>query len=101
MDIRSIQLFAFALLSLAATTVALQTTPSNASNVCTLKMAADDAAVDLAALFAPDAEFADAGLFRNAPLLIYAMNDVARESDGTTLVDVSGVTSCVRHDDVI
>lgn len=101
MGIRSLQLFAFALLSFAATAVAFQTTPSNASNACTLKMAADDASVDLAALFAPDAEVADAGLFGNTPLFIYAMNDVARESDGTALVDVSGVTSCMRHDDVI
>jgi len=101
MGIRSIQLIAFAALSLVAILVAFETTPSNASNVCTLNIAASDASLELASLFSPDAEFADASFFNDAPLLIYVMNDAARESDGTELVAVRSVTSCSHHGDVI
>jgi hypothetical protein len=40
---------------------------------------------------------AEASLFSDAPLFIYAMNDVARASDGIDLIDVSDVTSCARN----
>ena len=101
MGIRSIQFFALGLLSAATAAIAIQTTPSDAANVCRLAAASDEGAIELAAMFTPDAEFTNANLFRNAPILIYATNDVAREYDGVTLVDVSNVTSCAQTDNVI
>ena len=101
MGIRSIQIFALGLLLIATTAVAIQTTPSSAAHLCSPSVAPPDGSLELAALFAPDAEFADAKLFGNAPFLIYAANDVAFESQGAALVRVSDVTNCAHHGNII
>ena len=101
MRIQSIQGLAFAGLLTAVITVAAQTMPAAEADVCVLRptSVADNATVELASLFQPAR--ADASLFENAPLFIYAMNDAARESDGVELIDVSGVTSCTSHKNII
>ena len=101
MRIQSIQGLAFAGLLTAVITVAAQTMPAAEADVCVLRptSVADNATVELASLFQSDR--ADASLFENAPLFIYAMNDAARESDGVELIDVSGVTSCTSHKNII
>ena len=102
MGIRSIQALAFAALTTAAIVVAAATIPSTEADVCVLPTTtADNGSVQLAAMFTNDSDTAEASLFSNAPLLIYAMNEVARESDGVTLVDVSDVTSCGHHKNII
>jgi hypothetical protein len=102
MRIQSIQGLAFAGLLTAVISAAAQTMPTAEADVCVLRPSsiADNAAVELASLFRSD-DHADASLFENAPLFIYAMNDVARQSDGVELIDVSGVTSCTVHSNAI
>jgi hypothetical protein len=102
MGIQSIQGLAFAGLITAAIMVAVETTPSTKADVCVLPTtAADSAAIEFAAMFRDDSDRVEASLFNDAPLFIYAVNEVARESDGVTLVDVSDVTSCAHHKNII
>jgi len=99
MATRTIPALAFAGLMTASVAFAAQPIPANEADVCALPAPLADAGdVKLAALFTnSDADRDKEDLFSDAPLLIYAMNEVARESDGVMLVDVSGVTSCVAH----
>ena len=100
MGTRSMQFLSFAVLSIVAAGVVAQTAPASEADVCRLTIA-PEGSVELAAMFTRDSEFADAGLFADAPLFIYAMNDVAFESQGATLVDVSDVTHCGRHKNIV
>lgn len=96
MGIQSVQTLAFAGLVTAAIAFAAQTTPLTQADVCVAPMIATSGSIELAAMFTSD-DRAQASLFSDAPLFIYAMNEVARESDGVDLIDVSDVTSCARH----
>ena len=100
MGIRSIQLMAVAVLSLAAGAVAIQTAPSDAANVCVLSSDAGSS-VELASMFTTNAQLAEDGAFANAPLFIYAANDAVFEAEGIAFVDVKNVTSCAHHGYVI
>ncbi len=101
MGIRSIQLLALGVLAAAATLVAAQTTSLRAANECRLTVATDEAsAIELAAMFVNDND-ADSNLFTDAALFTYAANDIALESQGVTLLDVSDVTHCARHKNII
>ena len=98
---RTIPALAFASLVTVAIAVAAQTTPLRAADVCALPQAtASTGNVELAAMFTNDARV-EQTLFNDAPLFIYAMNDAARTSDGVTLLDVSDVTSCASHKNII
>jgi hypothetical protein len=103
MDTRAMPALAFAGLMTVAIAVAVQTAPSREADICVLpQTVAEEGHVELAAMFTNDTQRADRTLFSDAPLFIYAMNDVARASDGVTLVDVSDVTSsCARHKNII
>src|SRR5262245_22078735 len=95
MRIQSIQGLSVAALLTTVITVAAQTMPVVEADVCVLRpsMVTDNASIQLASLFVSDRS-EQASLFSDAPLFIYAMNEVARESDGVDLVDVNSVTSC-------
>ena len=104
MGVRSIQILSFALLSATALIVVAQTTPSGASSECRLPRESAARSVELASLFtgnADDADAIDAGLFSAPPAFVYALNEIAMESRGVTLVDVSDVTTCDRHKNII
>ena len=101
MRIRSIQLGSFVVLVVAAAAFAVQTTRSDAADVCTLEPASGAQSLELASLFASDGELATASLFSDAPALTYALNDAAFESEHVAFVTVSDVTSCMHHIDVI
>jgi hypothetical protein len=101
MGIRSIQFLALAILSSAATLVAAQTTPLSAVNECRLTTASDDAAaIELAAMFTSNDD-ADMNISANASLFVYAANGVPADSETALLVDVSDVTNCSRHKNII
>lgn len=101
MGIRSIQFLALAILSSAATLVAAQTTSFSAANECRLTTASDDAAaIELAAMFTSNDD-GDMNVSADASLFVYAVNPVALESEGAALVDVSDVTDCSRHKNII
>lgn len=103
MATRAIPVLAFAGLMTASIAFAAATIPAADADICALPtMAADAGHVALASMFTnTDTDRDEQNLFSNAPLFIYATNDVARESDGVTLVNVSGVTSCASHKIVI
>jgi len=102
MGVRAIPALAFTSLMTAAITVAAATLPSAEADVCALPSTTADAGhIQLAAMFTQGADREEHSLFSDAPLFIYAMNEVARESDGVTLVDVSDVTSCASHKTII
>ena len=103
MGTRTISALALAGLTTASISFAAATIPTLEADVCALPATVAAAGrVELAAMFTNgDADRDETNLFSDAPLLIYAMNDVARESDGVTLVDVSGVTSCASHKIII
>ena len=103
MDTRAMPALAFAGLMTVVIAVAVQTAPSREADVCVLPQTfADNGRVELAAMFTNKAQRPELALFNDAPLFIYAMNDVARASDGVTLVDVSDVTSpCARRKNMI
>jgi hypothetical protein len=101
MGIRSIQFLALGALTAAATLVAAQTTSLRAANECRLTVATDDAsAMEFAAMFTSNND-ADSNVFADSPLFIYAANDIAVESEGVMLLDVSDVTNCPRHKNII
>ena len=91
MDTRAMPALAFAGLMTVAIAVAVQTAPSREANVCVLPQTfADEGHVD-----------GEAGALGGQEGVV-RMNDVARASDGVTLVDVSDVTSsCARHKNII
>jgi len=99
MTTRAIPALAFAGLMTASIAFAAQSVPSRDTDICALPtVTADIGGVELASMFTSnDADRDERSLFSDAPLFIYAMNKTARESDGVTLVDVSGVTSCASH----
>jgi hypothetical protein len=101
MGIRSIQFLALAILSSAASLVAAQTTSLSAANECRLTTARDEtAAVELAAMFTSNDD-ADVNVSADGSLFVYAVNAVPLESEGAVLVDVSDVTNCSRHKNII
>ena len=101
MDMRSIQFLAFAALTVVAGSVAVQTAPSRAANVCRLTVAPDHASVELAALFTNDAEDAGASQFDDTTQLIYTTNDIIFDSNAAILIDVSDVTRCAHSKNTI
>lgn len=104
MGTRSIQILSFALLSMTALVVVAQTAPSDASSECRLTAEPSARTVELASMFTSDvdqADATDAGLFAAPPAFVYALNEMAMESHGVTLVDVSDVTTCDRHKNII
>src|SRR5713226_9347837 len=101
MGIRSIQFLALAILSSAASLVAAQTATPSTADECRLTTASNDAAaVELAAMFASNDD-ADINVSADAPLFVYAVNDAPLESEGAVLVDVSDVTTCSHHKNII
>ncbi len=101
MGMRSIQFLAFAALTVVAGSVAIQTAPSSAANVCRLTIIADHWSVELAALFTNDAEDAGTNLFDDAARFIYAADDIASDSNAAILIDVSDVTRCAHGKNII
>ncbi|MBI1212345.1 MAG: hypothetical protein GC190_12845 [Alphaproteobacteria bacterium] len=99
---RTIPALAFAGLVTVAIAVAAQTAPLREADICALPQTqADRSQVELASMFTDDSAREPRSLFSDAPLFIYAMNDVARASDGVTLIDVKGVASCTSHKNIV
>lgn len=103
MGTRTITALAFAGLMTSSIAFAVQSMPTSTADICALPATfADPGRVELASMFTNnDAGSHDRNLFRDAPAFIYAMNEVARESDGVKLVDVRGVASCSAHKNII
>jgi hypothetical protein len=103
MGTRAISALALAGVMTASIAFAAATMPTTEADVCAAAPTLADAGqIELAAMFtANNADRDEHDLFSDAPLFIYATNEVARESDGVTLVDVSDVTSCASRKNII